>query len=324
MKELSWNRIGIIYENTNDGRDLAFAFRELTNQTSICISTISGIKISENGEVYSDQLHEALHEVLDFVPFIEGVVYFGDATIAKYVLQRSEEFPLAKLPVFILAGTVGLDNALFYPVGSSSPLKKSRGSFVVTPAYTNIKSFHDYWLSLFTDLMVLRENAASNAWLYDIFQTKSNTKCNPRVVNCIPLLMAGAIKKFRVPTLHVQYGIIAAHTVATAIQQAISIHCIPGGTACASELIPHYLIDSMRKNVIDFGTDFNVSVEPLTTSGYRMTFQNTTGPEVISFTDIVQVFNFRQLQTGEFGLFKVRSFIFNYFKCLVNFSTSQF
>ena len=306
MKELDWNRIGIIYEDDINGRNLAVSLQDLAQKQAICVSKSAAVQVNEFGDIYQNQINEALREILMSEPIIEGVVFFGSKKVARNVLDRSSnQFDIAKIPAFILPKSVELDLRVFHSVGSDSVLTKTKGSLIVSPPYSEIVTFTEYWKSLFTIMALFKKNAKLNLWLNDVFEEYSNSKCNPKATFCNAFTLKQVEEQFKMQSVHVKYGIIAVHTIAKALEQVYQKHCKTGLAGCLKKIKPSFVLDEMNGISVDFGKDFNFSVQPLATSKYTINYGRSSESMELSSNEIYQVYNFRDLPSGQPGLLKV-------------------
>ena len=312
MKELNWNRIAIVFENDTYGRDCAMSLNAHAQQSFICVSNLLAISVSESGDVSLDQINAVLDKIMLQSPVTEGVFLFASKQVTNKVLIAVDNKGIAKVPLFILSEAVGLKGNVF--LSSGSILQKTKGSLTLSMPYTEITSFTDYWLSLVTNMTMLTKKALFNPWLNDMFE--SVTGCNPSIMHsCQALTVEQAKDIFPLQPVYLQYSIIAAHTMAKALLQVYSDICISSSADCVSnfrdQFEPYMMVEKMKDISIDFGTNFNhaVSVEPLTSSQYKITFRNLSEPVTTSDHEVYQVYNYRKqssnVRTEEFNLVKV-------------------
>ena len=309
MKELSWNRIAIVYEDDTYGRDGAISLHEHAETNLICVSKMFAISVTVDGDVSLVQINAGLDEIMLQSPVIEGVILFASKPVANKVLFAVDNKGVANVPLFILSESVGLQDDVFRSSGTI--LEKTKGSMSVSVAYTEVTSFTEYWLSLFTNQALFDANVGLNPWLYDVLADV--TGCD-QPSSCSVMTAQEAESKFPKQSVYLKYGIVAAHTMAKALLQVYNKLCSETSNDCLTDFKnnfkPHLMTDEMKDLSVDFGTDFEpvVSVEPLTTTQYQLTFGNLSDPTSRSDQDIYQVYNYRQQPNGgpnDFSLLEV-------------------
>ena len=247
------------------------------------MNSLSG---SVQKEVGYREARYALNDILKKEPFVGGIALFGGTEFVKAIFRLLAEAEFANIRVPILILSAGLDRDIFVPF-SSVPR-----TIIMSPPYEEVISFSDYWLSIFTSMAKFIRAAESNIWLYDVFQATSN--CNPRYRKCEAFSASDASYKFTLQPVYVRYAIIATHTIVKALKQAYDKICSRVNDNCTQNFIADFdsrlVLDEMTDISIDFSSDFNESLEPLTTSGYRLTFGALSNPINTSDTDIYQMY----------------------------------
>ena len=310
MKALSWNRIGIIYENDIDANNCAFLLKHQAEENSICISKMNATIVSDSGDVFLQHIHRILDGFMANKSPIGGVVALGKKRIVHSILLALNNANMANVPLFILPKSVGLADDVCKSLGSGPIFTKSKGSLIMSPPYTEITTFTDYWLSLFTDMSLFEKHVASNPWLNNVFETHSRRKCYPAVNTCEPFDVGKASKELKIMTVEVKYALVAVHTMVKVLKQVFNKICSSDPSRCyvgyfKKQFSPHMMLTEMMNMTINFGTDFGVSVEPLSSSKYEVTFGNSSEPVSQSDDEIYHVYNFRKHITGEFRFLKV-------------------
>ena len=315
MKKLQWNRIAIMYEDSIYCKDCALAIKEQAQQNLICVSKLLAISVSNAGDVTVDQINGLLDDIMQQTPVIGGVILFASKDVANKVLYAVESKGVANVPLFILSESVGLTNDVFLSA-SGVPMSKTKGSISVSPPYSEIIPFTEYWQSLLTDLTLLKEQAIDNPWLNDMF--KSVSGCDPELSNvCQNLTLEEAQSKIHMQPVYLKYAILAAHTMAKALQQLYMKVCSGSSANCLNkfraDFTPAMMTEEMDGLKIDFETDFNpdVFVDPLSSSKYQMIFGNQAEPMSTSDHEVYQIYNFRKDSLSgrnvDFRLLKVSS-----------------
>ena len=316
MKELHWNRVAILFEDTTYYRTNANQLQDKASENLICVTKKFPISMSAGG-VSLEQINSALDQIMfndpaigGFEPVIGGVILFAGKKTANIVLFAMDRKVVEQFPLFILTDTAELTSDVFQFSGKLLP--HTKGSMKLSTPYTMISSFSSYWQELVTNIVIFKEHADVNPWLNDMFQ--SVTGCNPeKSQNCQPLTKDDAKKQFSVQPLHVKYGILAAHTMAKALLQIYDGICMGPLTRehCLAELRsafkPGSMIEQMKNISINFATDFHerVPIEPLATSHFRMTFGDQAEPVV---EEMYEIYNFQQQSVNDsddLGLVKV-------------------
>ena len=310
MKELQWNRIAIMYEDSIYCKDCASAIKEQAEQNLICVSKLLAIRVSKVGDVQTDQINILLDDIMQQTPVIGGVVLFASKDVANKVLYAVESKGVANVPLFILSESVGLKDDVFLST-SGVPMSKTRGSISVSPPYSIIEPFTEYWQSLLTDLTLLKVQGMHNPWLNDMF--KSVSGCDPRLLNdCQILTLEEAQSKLHMQPVYLKYAILAAHTMVKTLQQVYDRTCPESAVDCLSkfktDFKPPTMIEGVKGLKINFGTDFNpsVSVDPLTTSDYQMTFGNQADPLSRSDREVYQIYNYRKASSSSDNFFLIK------------------
>ena len=300
MRDLEWNRIAIMYE---DSLYCKFCIKSLIEQAQhnlICVSKQFAISVSNDGDVSIDQINSFLNEIMLQSPIIGGVVLFASKEVANKVLFAVDNKGTAKVPLFILSESVGLKDDVF-KLASGTMMPKTKGSIIVSPPFTEVTSFTEYWTSLMTNTSLLKEKVESNPWLHDVFVSVAN--CDPLSSSTCRGLTLGQIEaNFPKQPVYVKYGILSAHTMAKASLQLYNRLCSEVSTDCLADFKnkfkPYMMVEEMKGLAVDFGTDFpTVPVEPLTSSNYQMIFGNQSEPVSGSDHEVYQVYNYRQDST---------------------------
>lgn len=326
MKQLSWNRIAIIYEENFYCQTCIQVLTKQLQENSICVSKQLVIKVSDDGDVSIDQINSILDDIMLQSPFIGGLILFASRNTANNILRAADNKGIADVPLFILSTSVGLENDVFLSA-TDTVLQKSKGSLVVSPPYFKVTSFSEYWLSLMTNITNLKKAAISNPWLTDVFLSVAN--CNPvSDPSCQALSFENAEYQFSMQPVYIRYGILAVHTMAKASFQLYNKICSENATNCLvqwkNDFKPYMMIDEIKSGLsVNFGTDFpEVSVEPFTSSKYHMTFENFSEPLSVSDRELYQVYNYRKSPGGsrdeDFLLIKVSHYVYN--SCALCFS----
>ena len=311
MKLLSWNRIAIIYENDINNREGALFLKEQAEKSLICISAMLAISLSPDGDESMNQINAALDTIMLKSPVIEGAVLFASKEVTNKVLIAVDTKGIDKVPLFILSESAGLQGDVFQT--ADTILQKTKGSMIVSTPSTEITSFSDYWLSLVTNVTILREKSTANPWLIDMYE--SVTGCNfTSLPSCQGLSVDEAQRIFPMQPVHLKNSILAAHTMVKALSLVYNKLCHEL-TDCLSNFKnmfePHMMTAEMKTLSIDFGTDFNhnVSVEPLTSAQYRLAFGNISEPVFRSDHEVYGVYNYRKQGASagvdDFILYKV-------------------
>lgn len=311
MQQLGWNRIAIVYENDTYGRDGAMSLDVLVQQHLICVSKMLAISVSDDGDVSLDQINAVLTEIMLQPPVIGGVVLFASKTVANKVLIAVDNRGVVNVPLFLLSESIGLQDDVFRSSGVI--LEKTKGSISVSAPFTEITSFTDHWLSLFTDMTLLEETAAVNPWLKDVLV--AITDCD-KISSCSDLTLQEAANKFPVQPVYLKYAILAAHTMSKALLQVYNNLCAGPPGDCLSDFTnkfqPNMMIKEMNGLSINFGSDFQpgISVQPLAGAEYQIKFGNASEPYFRSDHELYQVYNYRRRPSGnknDFGFLKVGS-----------------
>ena len=313
MRELGWNRIAIVYENETYGREAAFSLQQHAKKNLICISNMFAIGEPTHSVDTPDQIDAILDTIMLKSPIIEGVVMFGSKEIAGSVMRAVDNKGVDKVPLFILSESVGLKGDIFRSSGAI--LQKTKGSLVISAPYTEITSFSDYWLSLMTNITMLRDKINANPWLDKIYETVAGCSATSQSSACGGLTSEQVEQTFPVQPVQLKYSILAAHVMIKALTQLYTKVCQGIAGDCLSyfksQFKPHMMIDTMTDLSIDFGADFDqtVSVEPLTSSRYQLTFGNTPEPANTSDHNMYEIYNFKKaVSSGDgdgFSLSKV-------------------
>ena len=229
-------------------------------------------------------------------PIIGGVVLFAGKEVANKVLFAVNSKGIANVPLFILSESVGLKDDTFMSE-SATMIPKSKGTLIVSPPFSEIKQFTKYWTSIMTNTTLLKEKVVSNPWLLDVFVSVAN--CDPHSSTaCQGLKQEQVQAKFPKQSVYLKYGILAAHTMAKALLQLYNKLCSENSTDCLADFNSKFklymMIDEMKGLLVDFRTDFPaVSVDPLTSSNYQMTFGDLSDPVSTSDHEAYQVNNYR-------------------------------
>ena len=130
-----------------------------------------------------------------------------------------------------------------------------------------------------------------------MFALESDIHCNPKFTTCVPFQAKDADKKFSYQTLNVKYGIIAVHAMVKALRNVYYKTCSPDKSTCTLSEFKNalnrqrgILLDEMNNLEINFGGDFNVSTEPLTTSNYSVLFHDKAEPVYSSDNVVYEVY----------------------------------
>ena len=308
MKELDWNRIAIMFEHNLYCKYCTESLIEQARQNLICISKQFAISVSNDGDVSIDQINSFLDEIMLQSPVIGGVVLFASKEVANKVLFAVDSKGIANVPLFIISESAGIREDVFMSA-SGTVMSKTKGSIVVSPPFTEITSFTEYWSLVMMNTTLLKEKVASNPWLLDVFVSIAN--CNPlSSPSCQGLTLEQVDTNFPSQPVYLKYGIIAAHTTAKASLQLYNKLCADNSTDCLADFRnkfkPYMMLEEMKNLVIDFWTDFSTfPVEPLTSSKYKMIFGNESEPVSVSNHEVYQIYNYRS-RSDDFTLLKVR------------------
>ena len=308
MKELDWNRIAIIYEDNLYCKSCIESLIEQAKQSLICVSKQFAISISSTGDVSIGQINSFLDEIMLYSPVIGGVVLFASKDVTNKVLLAVDSKGIDNVPAFIISESAGIRDDIFMS-STGTVMPKTKGSMIVTPPYTEITSFSEYWSSLMMNITLLKEKIVFNPWLLDVFVSIAN--CDPlSVPTCQGLTQNQVESNFPMQPVYLKYSILAAHTLTKASLQLYKKLCSGNSTDCLAGFKkifkPNMMIEEMDGLTVDFRTDFpTVDVEPLKSSNYQMIFGNSSEPVSISYHEIYQVYNYRGV-SNDFKLMKVR------------------
>ena len=297
----------ILYENNTYGRDSAHDLQEEARKELICVSQMLAITVSDNGDVSLDQMNAVLDEIMLQNPVTEGAVLFASKQVAQNILVAVNNKGVANVPLIILSESVGLQDDIFRLHGSI--LEKTKGFLSVSPSFTEITSFTDYWLSLFVNTTLFSEKAKMNPWLKGVFAAV--TGCLQEPSSCPALTVEQARLKFPTQPVYVKYAILAAHAMSSALNRLYTDLCESDCLAdFKNKFKRNMMIDQMKGLSIDFGSDFpGVTVEPLTSTRYKVTFGTESNPISLSDHDVYDVYNFKRspdsMDPSDFSLTKV-------------------
>ena len=307
MKELDWNRIAIMYEDNLYCKSCIESLVEQAQQNLICVPKQFPINISATGDISIGQINAYLDQIMLHSPVIGGVVLFASKVVTNKVLLAVDSKGIDNVPIFMMSESAGLRDDIFMSA-QGTVMPKSKGSLIVSPPYTEITSFTDYWTSLIMNSTLLKEKVSLNPWLLDVFVSTAN--CNPlSEPACQGLPKAQIDSNFPIQPVYLQYGILAAHTMAKAALQLYNELCPSNSTDCVADFKkgfkPYMMIEEMKGLTVDVREDFStVEVNPLKNSSHQMTFGNSAGPDTASHREIYQVYNYRGV-SNDFKLMKV-------------------
>ena len=307
MKDSDWNRIAIIYEDNLYCKSYIESLIKQAKQSLICVSKQFAITISSTGDVSIGQINSFLDEIMLYSPVIGGVVLFASKDVANKVLLAVDSKGIDNVPLFIISESAGIRDDIFLSA-TGTVMPKTKGSMIVTPPYTEITSFTEYWSSLMMNITLLKEKVALNPWILDVFISIAN--CDPlSAPACKGLTQNQVESNFPMQPVYLKYGILATHTMAKASLQLYNKLCSSNSTNCLADFKklfkPNMMIEEMDGLTVDFRTDFpTVAIEALKSSNYQMMFGKGPEPLSVSYHEIYQVYNFRGV-SNDFKLMKV-------------------
>ena len=302
---LNWERMAVVYENTVY-KQIAAALNQQLKANSVSVPKFIEIGKHTSAIALRKRLQGLLEDILTYSPFIEAVVYFGckhTATVLFQVVQAEQETNAAYIPRFVLPETNAWDGDIFRYLGFD-PLVAKHGPLIITPPYEEITCFSEYWFSLFTNMTQFDMVSTHNAWLNNVFALESEPHCNPKFKACLPFGANDADKKFSYQTLNVKYGIIAAHAMVKALKNIYDMACPADKSNCTLSEFKSVLnrrrgmlLNEMNNLEIHFGSDFNVTAGPLTTSNYTVIFHDKTEPVYSSDNEVYEVYTFGEISS---------------------------
>ena len=259
MKQLEWNYVSVVYENSTYGMEAFQEFHSQAAKAGICIPYHTALKIGMYGELNPSDLNLIMKDVTQYAESpITGMLVIGGSKTARsiltaaHVLRQSYIFELA----FIFSEGVQLGNDVF--VDNNQIMTFSRGSFLASPPRITFPTFSRHWQSIFRYIDVLNNQTHSNPWLRDVYRDFHSCSL-PDLSNCP--VSQDVQKKSEFQSKYVGYAIQSVLSFAKAIKKMHGMIC-SGQTGLCENLkkelkeVPGSLIDTIETMELQLQQEF--------------------------------------------------------------------
>lgn len=287
--KLGQRNIAIIHESSTYQQRNAFDLFHAVHGKSVAATIIT--TQFEDAERRWKVLYNIFRGFLSTKTKPEVVVFFGHQTVARNIFRVLDgaEFKNLYIKAFIFSATVGIDGEVF----SQSTNSGRKRAIFLSPPYKEIKSFSNYWISLFTNMTLFKSEMESLPLIKHVFKHHSATSCDPETHQCPAFTLDYASDAFNFQPLSVQYGILASH-IMIKLMMDISARICPINTMCTKiNKNRHLMVQEMSHLTVDLAEDFNVPVLPLSSSGFWLTYNGLHEPSASSTDEVYQVYIFR-------------------------------
>lgn len=181
MENLSWNYIGVVYENNSYGIGNYEELKKLTKTKKICVALQSSISV-KNGLVSTDEITTTVESLIYHSikeSKILGVVIFASTKTAESILKvahKIKEDTDFQLGMIFSEGSsdVGITTLSRFPI--------AKGSFFSSPPWLQFDGFKTHWLDVLTNKTAFTEEVASNPWLKLVL--KKFISCDVQDASC--------------------------------------------------------------------------------------------------------------------------------------------
>lgn len=259
MKQLDWNRIAVVYEDTVYGRAGYTRLKSRTEKDGICIALSRAIKT--NTGIDTNSISLTLVEIItgnsQSRP-VNGIVLIATASVSKAVMSSQDMYKYSHYPIIMLSEGTNMDENVFRRYGDGNVISKARGTLILSPPYRVITEFIQHWNSIFTNATKFNIESALNPWLLEIFYKVTNcvTKdCGFKALTSEEIKLA-----FRQQPVFLDYAVTGAHALIKALSSLRTDFCVSNQHEC-NDFLRHFnpgdMITALKGMDIKFKTDFS-------------------------------------------------------------------
>lgn len=228
LKQLEWNYVAVVYENTTYGRT---AFEELSSSAKfegICIA--KSFPIETGITVDFSALQTVLDNLLSNAESqITGVIFFVSTTTASdflSIVQGRKQGSFFRL-MMVFSESIALERSMLKNYDSVS-----KGTFVTSPPVLEVKEFSNHWNSILSNKTSFLDEYVTNPWLLNVL--RKYISCDPFQETCLmPTLQEVSTSENE--NIFEGYAIVAALLQVNGIKELHSEKC-KGSDGICTEL----------------------------------------------------------------------------------------
>lgn len=252
MESLSWNYIGVVYENNSYGVGNYEQLRKLTKMRGICIAFQSSISV-KNGLVSTDEITQTVESLIYHTESkIRGVVVFASTKTAESFLKVANKI---KLSYQFRLGMIFSEGSSDLGVTTLNRTLIAKGSFFSSPPWLPFEGFKTHWMEVLTNKTVYMEEVASNPWLYLVL--KKFISCDVHDASC----SMPAREKIKVDhNVFEGYAILALALQAKILKDLQKVSCGTNGGLCQAF---NNTLSEKAYTLVDKGRETQVNVDSM-------------------------------------------------------------
>ncbi|KAL4224386.1 hypothetical protein ACF0H5_017838 [Mactra antiquata] len=261
MLKLKWNRISIMFEESEYGRDGANRLQDKAEKNDICVSELYSINI--DGGVDVGQVSSILNSIMfgtDVRPASTGIVLFATSSTINTILLSMSAINISPVPIVMVSDGLNMNvNELLRPSDNGlDVIPEAKGMLALTPPYFEISEFSEHWRNILTNITVFTEESLTNPYIKDVYD--SFAPCSETVCGFRPL------SQFSIQPLYLQYALVATHALISSFNTRVKSYCPDDATLCEDfkeTFLPMELIESMKGMTLNFKEDFNWGLDSM-------------------------------------------------------------